>query len=155
MSVTTASVAGGTTGSLPDIAVSVDRIASADYQRIKTIDPTADSTAPIGTESNPQKVKAARRGTQDYDSGVVALTNGAPTEVTAATIYPEGGTLSNATTSARVVTLTDGSDATIGVLTLAPQSMVALPVPSSGAWAGLKAGADGAGVVLQVAGRQA
>ena len=155
MSVTTTPVAGGTTGSLADAAPSVDRIAGADYQRVKQIDPTVDSTTPIGTEANPQKVKPARRGTSDYDSGLVAVGSGAPASVTATTIYPEGGTVSNPhATQSRTLTLTNAADAAIGTMLLPPLSFQELPVPKSGAWAGLKAGADGTGVVLQVAGRQ-
>lgn len=150
----TRTVAGGTTGALADAPVAVDTVSSADYQRIKKVDPTEGSTTAIGIETNPEKVKPVRRGSSDYDSGLVSVTNGAPASVTASTIYPEGGTVANTATSARKLTLTTAADGSIAVMTLAPESFVPLPVPTSGAWAGLKAGADGAGVVLHVAGRQ-
>ncbi len=154
MAETTAPIAGGTTGSLADAAVAIDRIAGADYQRTKLTKSTTGSTTATGVDADPLIVKNRRRGTADYDSGLVAVTNGAPASVTATTIYPDGGTLANTATAQRKVTLTDGSNNSIGIITLAPESMVPLPVPKGGAWAGLKAGADGAGVVLQVAGGQ-
>lgn len=154
MSDTTAPVAGGTTGSLPDADVAINRIGGADYQYTKLKDATTDSTAATGVDANPFKVKNRRRGTSDYDSGLVAVTNGAPASVTASTIYPEGGVLANTSTSVREIALTDGSDNAIATIVLGPKSVIPLPVPVSGSWAGLKAGADGAGVVLQVAGGQ-
>jgi hypothetical protein len=148
-------VAAGTSGSLsPDPAVAVDTVSGVDYERTKLADATEGSTSAIGVDANPLKVKNRRRGTSDYDSGRVSVTNGAPASVTASTIYPEGGTLSNTGSSTRKVTLTDAADNTLAVITLAAETTIELPVPKSGAWSGLKAGADGAGVVLQVSGAQ-
>jgi hypothetical protein len=141
-------------GSSPSVPVAGDVIATVVYQATKDIDATEGSTSPIGVDANPKKVKNRRRGTADYDSGRVAVDTPAPAEVTAATIYPESGIVSNTTASARVLTLTNSADDTLLILTLAPKSTVQLPVPASGAWVGLKAGADGAGVVLQIAGGQ-
>lgn len=154
MSFTSTPIAGGTTGTLTDSAPAIDRIASVDYQRVKLADGTADSTTAAGIDSNPLKVSNRRRGTSNYDSGLVPVTNGAPTSVTAATIYPEGGVLSNTAAVAIDVTLTDAAGNSIAVISMAPKSSIPLPVPKSGAWAGLKAGASAAGVVLQVAGGQ-
>jgi len=147
---------GGTSvsaGDTPTISVARDQVAGRDYQAIKAIDPTEGSTTPIGTESNPTKVKPIRRGTTDYDSGLVEVTNGSPASVTSSTIYPEGGTIGNTSSSVRTLTLTNTADANIAVMDLAPHSFLPLPVPQGGSWVGLKAGADGTGVVLQVAGR--
>jgi hypothetical protein len=141
-------------GTAPTSAVAVDSIASALYQRTKAANPNADQTGAYGIDTDPVRVRPRRRGTADYDSGLVSVTNGVPASVTASTIYPEGGTVSNTTAAVRKLTLTNAADATIAILTLAPETTIALPVPRAGAWAGLKAGADGAGVVLQVAGAQ-
>lgn len=154
MSVTTAPIAGGTTGALPDAAVAIDRIAGSDYQLNKLVDATVGSTSPTGVDANPLVVKNRRRGTSDYDSGLVSVAVGAPAAVTGATIYPEGGFLSNTSTTERKVTLTNTAGSTIAVVDVAPENTIPLPVPGGGAWVGLKAGADGAGVVLQVAGGQ-
>jgi hypothetical protein len=141
-------------GATPSVPVAVDAISSVNYQINKLADGTEGSTSAIGVDANPFKVKNRRRGTADYDSGRVAVATPDPAEVTASTIYPESGIVTNTTTSARVLTLTNAADDTLLILTLAPKSTVQLPVPASGAWVGLKAGADGAGVVLQIAGAQ-
>jgi hypothetical protein len=154
MAETTAPIAGGTTGSLADAAVAIDRVSSADYQYTKLKKSTAGSQVSTGVDADPLIVANRRRGTSNYDSGLVAVTNGAPASVTASTIYPEGGTLANTSTGVREVTLTNGADAAIMTIVIGPKSVIPLPVPKSGSWAGLKAGADGAGVVLQVAGGQ-
>lgn len=136
--------------------VAVDQISSVNYQRVKLANSIEGSTAGIGTESAPLPVKNARKGTSDYDSANVTVTNGVPTSVTAATIYPEGATLNNNSSSARLVTLTNAADETLKVIAIQPQSDLQVAVPGgAGAWVGLKAGADGTGVVLQVSGRQA
>lgn len=151
MSNTTSSIDPGTS---PTVGVAVDQIAGANYQRTKLNDSTEGSTSEVGVDANPLKVRPRRRGTSDYDSGLVSVTNGAPASVTASTIYPEGGTLANTGASTRKVTLTNAADSAIAVLTIAPETTIPLPVPAAGSWAGLKAGADGTGVVLQVAGSQ-
>lgn len=141
-------------GTSPATPVAVDTIASAQFQRIKLTDATEGASGASGIDTAPLRVRNRRRGTADYDSGLVTVGNGAPASVTASTIYPEGGTVSNTAAVPRKLTLTDGSNASIGILTIAPETTIPLPVPASGAWAGLKAGADGTGVVLQVAGSQ-
>jgi hypothetical protein len=151
----TRNIAAGTTGSLtPDPAVAVDIISSVDYQRTKLADATEGSTSAIGIAANPLKVQNRRRGSADYDSGLVAVTNGSPASVTSSTIYPEGGFISNTSASQRKVTLTDGGNNAIATINVAPESTIPMPIPKSGSWAGLKAGADGTGVVLQVSGAQ-
>jgi hypothetical protein len=154
MSETTAPIAGGTTGALPDAAVAIDRIAGSDYQRTKLTESTTGSTTATGVDANPLKVLNRRRGTADYDSGLVSVTNGAPASVTTATIYPEGGTLSNPGAIAGDVTLTNTANGTIAVITMAPKSAIQLPVPRGGSWVGLKVGATVVGIVLQVSGAQ-
>ena len=154
MSFTSTPIAGGTTGTLADAAPAIDRIASVDYQRVKHANPNADQTGAYGIETDPVRSKNVRRGTSDYDSGLVTVANGAPSSVTSATIYPEGGVLANTSTEVREITITNTADAVIGIMTLPPKEMKSIPVPTSGAWVGLKVGADGTGVVCQVAGRQ-
>jgi hypothetical protein len=142
-------------GTSPTTGVAVDAIAGVQYQRTKAADPNEGSTGAYGIDTNPLRVRPRRRGTSDYDSGRVAVGSGAPASVTASTIYPEGGTVSNThATLTLELTLTDGSDNSIGTLTIAPKTTIPLPVPKSGAWAGLKAGGNGVGLVLQVAGSQ-
>ena len=152
MSETSRTVAGGTTGSLPDYAVAVDNAGSKDFQRIKLTDATTDSTSSIGIDANPLKVKNRRFGTSDYDSGVVAIPGTAPASVTTATIYPEQGFISNPTAAAIDVTLQNTAGTSFAVLTVAPKSVV--PFPLSGALVGLKAGASSAGCYLSVVGGQ-
>jgi hypothetical protein len=154
MAETTAEVAAGSEGDLPNFLVHLDRVSGGDYQYTKLKKSTAGSQVSTGVDADPLIVANRRRGTSNYDSGLVAVTNGAPASVTASTIYPEGGTLANTSTGVREVTLTTGADAAIMTLVLGPKSVIPLPVPKSGSWAGLKAGADGTGVVLQVAGGQ-
>jgi hypothetical protein len=152
MAVTTAPIAGGTTGSLPDAAVAIDRISSADYQLTKATDPTVGSTSPIGVDANPLKVKARRAGTSDYDSGLVAVASPSPTAVTTATIYPEQGFIANPTSSAIDVTLTNTAGTTFLVVTIAAKSSI--PFPCGGALVGLKAGGSASGLILNVLGGQ-
>jgi hypothetical protein len=140
-------------GSSPSVAVAVDAISGAHYQRTKLADATEGSTSPIGIDANPLRVRNRRRGTSDYDSGRVEVTNGSPASVTSSTIYPEAATVCNPTDSARKLTLTNTADQTLVVMTVAPQTTVPVPV-AGGAWVGLKAGADGSGLLLHVAGAQ-
>lgn len=142
-------------GSSPTTPCAVDSVGGAQYQRTKLADPTEGNTGEWGNDAAPMRVRPRRRGTADYDSGLVAVTSGSPASVTATTIYPEGGTVSNTnSTGTRTLTLTDAAGNAIGTLEIPAKNFVALPVPRSGSWAGLKAGADGTGVVLQVAGSQ-
>lgn len=152
MSRTTTPVAGGTTGSLADSAPAIDRVSGADYQMVKLADATTDATSATGVAANPLKVKELTRGTQVYDSGGVAVTNGAPASVTATTIYPKKGFISNTSNAVRLVTVVDGSDVAIATIELAPYASA--PLPAAGTWAGFKAGANGTGVILVVEGEQ-
>lgn len=106
MAFATDTVAGGTTGALPDVAVATDQIAGAKYQRVKLADPNADQTGAAGIDSNPIRVRNRRQGSADYDSGSVAVANSL-TAVTGATIYLEGFLLVNLTSQVQSVDVTD------------------------------------------------
>lgn len=152
MSFTSAGIDPGDSQSLN---VAVDRISTVDFQRIKLVDPTEGSTTAIGIASNPLKVQDRRRGTADYDSGVVEIANGAPASITGATIYPEAGFIANNATSVAVVLLVDAADGFLQVHTVAAKTTIPLPTPEgAGGWAGLKAGASVEDVYIHVAGGQ-
>jgi hypothetical protein len=83
MSFGTRSVDPGTSLTLP---VAVDTIAGAEYQRVKLADPTADATGAFGVDANPLRVRSRRRGTTDYDSGLVNLPS-TETQLFSGTVY--------------------------------------------------------------------
>jgi len=152
----TDTVAGGTTGALPDVAVASDQVAGAKYQRLKLADPNADQTGAYGIDSNPMRVRPRRQGTADYDSGSVAVAANV-TAVTGATVYVEGMLLVNLTSQVQFVDVTDTAGNEI--LKAYPlQANDTKPIPSVGGMplVGIKAGAGGnAGAVkLRVWGTQ-
>jgi hypothetical protein len=146
--------AGGTTGALPDISTRVDTVSGQDIQVAKLADATEGSNTPVGTDANPLKTKPRRWGTQDFNTGLVAVTNGAPTSITAATVYPERAFATNkSTTTSQKLTLTNTADVVQQVHLIPPNTTI--PLPCAGSWVGIKAGADGADVVLKIDGEQA
>lgn len=143
MSFGTDIVAGGTTGSLPDVAVASDQIAGAKYQRLKLADPNADQTGAYGIDSNPMRVRPRRQGTADYDSGSVAVAS-AITAVTTATVYVEGILLVNLTSQVQNVDLTDTAGAEIlKAFPLQANETRVIPAVGGMPLVGIKAGAGG------------
>lgn len=147
MSLTGRTVAAGTTGSLtPDPVVAIDNIGGRDYQITKLYDATVDSTTPIGTDSNPMRVRDRRRGTSDYDSGSVSVAaNATPQAVTASTIYALGGYVVNRTDQVQKVTITDtAGDEILKSCPLQPGESKPLPIGDGVGLVGIKAGSESA-----------
>lgn len=147
-------VAGRVGNESTTVPVRGDTIAGGVVQAFKELDATEESSTPIGTDANPKKVKPRRRGTADYDSGNFAVNDGAPSQVTAATIFPEGGVLINDTNEVREFRWTDASDVLQGVKTVEPKDSIDWPLPKSGSFEGLKVGALGGGCRAHIAGGQ-
>lgn len=144
MSYGTDTVAGGTTGSLPDVAVATDQISGAKYQRVKLADPNADQTGAYGIDSAPLRVRQRRRGTADYDSGNVAVT-ASLVAVTSATVYLMGGYAVNLTDQVQWVTLTDtAGDEIMSQFPLQPRESKPIPVNDEVQFVGLKVQASAA-----------
>lgn len=142
-------VAGGTTGALPDVAVGKDNTAIGEVQAVKKLDPTAGSTTPIGTDANPEKVKPRRRGTSDYDSGRVAVGD-TLAAVTTATIFPESLLVTNMGDVQRWITVTDTAENHwVSQLPLAPRETRTIPFPPT-SMVGVKMQASAAASVVAV-----
>jgi hypothetical protein len=145
MSVTTATI---DPGDSPSIAVSVDRISSADYQRVKLIDPTVDSTTPVGTAANPMKVLPLERGTQIYDSGNVAVA-AADSSVTTATAYVKRVIVRNITSSQQVFSATNTAGTVYYNAVPIPPNATVIFDEGGAEWVGIRAHAGGQASALR------
>lgn len=134
-------------GATPSVPVARDSIGGDIYQRVKIANPNADNAGAYGIDSDPIRVRPRRKGTADYDSGNVAVANGAPASVTTSTVNLEGGYVSNNSTSNRLVTIQNTADLVHWAFLLGPQEHRALPI-MGGAFVmvGIEIGADGTGV---------
>lgn len=125
-------------GTSPSVGVASDAIASVVYQRIKLADATEGATTGIGIAGNPLKVQPRRLGTADYDSGNSAVPSSL-TAVTASTIYPEGGYVTNIGDVDKWFTVTNtAGDEVCSRLVIAARSTVRLPFAPGMALVGLK-----------------
>jgi predicted solute-binding protein len=120
MAETTAPIAGGTTGSLADAAVAIDRISAVDYQYVKLKVSTAGSTTSTGVDASPLVVRERKFGTADYDSGQLAVPDSS-TAVSTAVVYIDKILVTNITTSQRTYSLTNtAGDVLISEAPIAP-----------------------------------
>lgn len=141
-------------GAAPTTLVAVDTVAGAQIQRVKLVSGTEGDAGESGTDAAPLRVRARRRGTADYDSGNFAIAASAPVQITATTIYPEGGYIVNSTDVPLVVLLHDAGGAIIYNRVIAPHDTVSLPFSPGMVLFGWKAGADAAGARMQLWGGQ-
>lgn len=125
------------------------------------IDGGSNPTIPVATKSLGgaiyQLTTPMRRGSSDYDSGIVpitAISPAAPAAVTGATIYPEAGYVVNTTDGPILVTLTDTSGAVFFRKRVDGGDTVPIPIGPGLSLVGWKAGADVAGANVHLAGAQ-
>lgn len=125
------------------------------------IDAGSNPTLPVATKTIGggifQLTSPMRRGSADYDSGIVPITAvspAAPALVTSATIYPEGGYVANTTDEPILATLTDTSGAVFFRKRIDGGDTVPIPLAPGCSLAGWKAGADVAGLNVCMWGAQ-
>jgi hypothetical protein len=122
------------------------------------IDAGTNPTIPVATKSLGgaiyQLTTPMRRGSSDYDSGVVAIAAGNPAVVTASTIYPEGGCVVNTGDTAILATLTNTAGDVFFRKRVEGGDTVPIHVSPGFSLVGVKAGADIAGLNLAIWGAQ-
>lgn len=122
------------------------------------IDAGANPTLAIATKTLGggiyQLTTPMRRGSSDYDSGIVPIAATAPAVVTATTIYPEGGYVANTGDQAILATLTDTAGSVFFRKRIEGGDTVPIPVAPGCSLVGVKAGADIAGLNLHIWGAQ-
>lgn len=123
------------------------------------IDAGTNPTLPVNTEAGAggtliQITRPRRRGTADYDSGIVAIASPGPGVITASTVYPEGGYIVNTGDTPILATLTDTSGAVFYRRTIEGRDTQPIPVGPGCSFVGVKASADAAGLSLHLFGGQ-
>lgn len=109
----------------PDYTAATDEIGGVDYQKIKTIDPTTDSTDPIGVAANPWHVQSATLATaakQDLIISLIASLDAKVTTVDTTEVFIQGLPNEGQQTMANSISVAIASN----------QS--AVPVSQSGTW---------------------